>query len=311
MLVTATPIRLGVIGLGVMGRRTFDQALQHPDFVVTRAADADPAVVSALSAEHPMVEFVEPPAVLDGVDAVYIATPPATHAAFALPALRAGVAVFCEKPLAVDLAEGRAMVAAGGVTAVNFPLSDTNATLHLEDVIPDAGQLLGVDVRLTFPEWPRPFQAPAAWVGERAEGGFVREVFSHFAYLTDRLVGPVRTVQATVDYADTGSEIAARGLLRAGSVPVQVSGYAGVAAAESYEWILWGTRRSYRLLNWVELAVSDGGPWEPLDLTGNGTGAEYTRLSLFAQAIRGHRPANLADFADALRVQEAVEAFHA
>lgn len=293
-----------------MGRRTFEQAIRHPDFVVTRAADANPEIVSALGLAHPTISFVEPSAALADVDAVYIATPPSAHASFALPALAAGVAVFCEKPLAVDLTEGRAMVAAGGVTAVNFPLSDTNATLYLEDVIPDAGRLLGVDVRMTFPQWPRPFQAPAAWVGERSEGGFIREVFSHFAYLTDRLVGPVRTVQATVDYAETGSEIAARGLLRAGDVAVQVSGYAGVAAAESYEWILWGTKRSYRLVNWTELFMSDGGDWTPVDLTGDGSGAEATRLSLFAQAVRGRRPANLADFADALRVQEAVEAFY-
>jgi len=308
--VTAPRIRLGVIGLGVMGRSTFDHALRHPDFEVTFAADANPELVNQLRAEHPDIPFLAPTEFLDHVDAIYIATPPSWHAPFALLALNHGVAVFCEKPLAVDLAEGREMVAAGGVTAVNFPLSDTNATLYLEDVIPDAGELLGVDVRMTFPQWPRPFQVPAAWVGERAEGGFIREVFSHFAYLTDRLVGPIRTVQATVDYAETGSEIAARGLLRGGDVPVQVSGYAGVAAAESYEWILWGTRRSYRLLDWTQLSVSDGGPWEPLDLTGDGSGAESTRLSLFAEAVRGRRPANLADFADALRVQEAIEAFY-
>ncbi len=307
---TDAPIRLGVIGLGVMGRRTFEQALRHPDFTVLAAADADPELVEELQAEFPDIPFPAPTEVLDGVDAVYIATPPAWHAFYALMALQNGIAVFCEKPLAVDLAEGREMVAAGGVTAVNFPLSDTNATLYLEDVIPDAGELLGVDVRMTFPQWPRPFQAPAAWVGERAEGGFIREVFSHFAYLTDRLVGRIRTVEASVDYPATGSEIAARGLLRAGDVPVQVSGYAGVAAAESYEWILWGTRRSYRLSNWSQLFFSDGGDWQPLDLTGDGSGAESTRLSLFAEAIRGRRPANLADFADALRVQEAVEAFY-
>ncbi|EWM19591.1 oxidoreductase, NAD-binding [Kutzneria sp. 744] len=308
---TETPIRLGVIGLGVMGGRTFGQALQHPDFVVARAADANPSVVSALSAEHPSVEFVPADEVMTGVDAIYVATPPAAHARYALPALRAGVAVFCEKPLAVDLAEGRAMAAAGGVTAVNFPLSDTNGTLYLEKAVPEAGQLLGVDVRMTFPQWPRPFQAPAAWVGERAEGGFIREVFSHFAYLTDHLVGPISAERATVDYPASGSEVAARGLLRAGEVPVQVSGYANVAAPEHYEWTLWGSKRSFRLTNWAQLSTSDGGPWTPVELDGDGTGAETTRLSRFAQAIRGSRPANLADFADALRVQEVVEAFYA
>ncbi|PZS30305.1 MAG: hypothetical protein DLM58_13890 [Pseudonocardiales bacterium] len=43
-----------------------------------------------------------------------------------------------------------------------------------------------------FPEWPRAFQADARWLADRAQGGFVREVLSHFIYLTDRLVGPVR-----------------------------------------------------------------------------------------------------------------------
>ena len=310
MGVTETPIRLGVIGLGVMGRRTFAQAVKHPDFEVTFLADANPEVEDAVQAEFPDIPVLPATEFPDHVDAIYIATPPSLHAPYALLALRAGIAVFCEKPLAVDLAEGREMVAAGGVTAVNFPLSDTHSTVYLEKAIPDAGQLLGVDVRMTFPRWPRPFQAPAAWVGERAEGGFIREVFSHFAYLTDRLVGPVRTEQATVDYLAAGSEVAARGLLRAGDVPVQVTGYGNVASPEHYEWTLWGTARSYRLTNWAQLSVSDGGPWTPVELTGD-AGSEASRLSLFAQAIRGRRPANLADFADALRVQEAVEAFYA
>ena len=153
---TETPIRLGVIGLGVMGRRTFEQALRHPDFEVTFAADANPSVVETLQAEHPEIPFLAPTEFPGHVDAIYIATPPSLHAPYALLALGQGIAVFCEKPLAVDLAEGREMVAAGGVTAVNFPLSDTNATVYLEKAIPDAGRLLGVDVRMTFPQWPRP-----------------------------------------------------------------------------------------------------------------------------------------------------------
>ncbi|MEV6608422.1 Gfo/Idh/MocA family oxidoreductase [Kutzneria sp. NPDC051319] len=308
---TETPIRLGVIGLGVMGRRTFAQAVKHPDFEVTFLADANPEVEDAIQGEFPDIPVLPATEFPDHVDAIYIATPPSWHAPYALQALEQGIAVFCEKPLAVDLAEGRAMAAAGGVTAVNFPLSDTNGTLYLEKAIPEAGRLLGVDVRMTFPQWPRPFQAPAAWVGERAEGGFIREVFSHFAYLTDHLVGPISAERATVDYPASGSEVAARGLLRAGEVPVQVTGYANVAAPEHYEWTLWGSKRSFRLTNWAQLSTSDGGPWTPVEVSGDGTGAETTRLSRFAQAIRGLRPANLADFADALRVQEVVEAFYA
>jgi hypothetical protein len=90
---------------------------------------------------------------------------------------------------------------------------------------------------------------------------------------------------------------------------VHVSAFSGIAAPELYEWILWGTRRSYLLRNWGELRVSDGGEWKPVPLT-EPRGSEATRLLLFADAVRGGKPRYRADFATALRVQEVVEAFH-
>jgi predicted dehydrogenase len=140
----------------------------------------------------------------------------------------------------------------------------------------------------------------------------VREVLSHFVYLTDRLLGPLDPVDVGVDFppADPhASEVAARGFLRAGAVPVHVSAFSGIAGPELYEWILWGTRRSYLLRNWGELFVSDGGEWKPVPLT-QPRGSEATRLSLFADAVRGANPRDLADFTTALRVQQVVEAFH-
>lgn len=233
---TSTPIRLGIVGLGGMGRVLFNAALPHPDFVVTRAADLDPDTIARLRADHPDVAFsTEPSDVIgaDAVDAVYIATPPGTHASFAVPALEAGQAVFCEKPLAVSAADGDAMVSAarasGRAGAVNFSLSDRQSTRYVEAAIGDGrvGEVLGVEVRFAFPVWPREFQAVATWVGERAQGGFVREVFSHFAYLTDRLVGPLELVHGVLDHRGAGSETAAYGLMRAGGVPVYLSGVVG------------------------------------------------------------------------------------
>jgi predicted dehydrogenase len=49
---------------------------------------------------------------LPGVDAVSIATPPATHAPLVIAAARAGRHVLCEKPFALDAREARAMLAA-------------------------------------------------------------------------------------------------------------------------------------------------------------------------------------------------------
>ena len=305
---TAAPVRLGIIGLGAMGTRLLTVASQHPDFDVRRVSDPN-----RQAADFPGLAFSTDSTDLaqaDDLDAVYIATPPALHERFALAALASGKAVFCEKPLAVDLAEGQRMAEAaeraGVATAVNFALSDQPSVAEIERA--DVGDVLGVDIRLHFPRWPRPFQADARWLDEREQGGFVREVLSHFVYLTDRILGPLRVEVAGVDYAPGASEVAAHGLLRAGEVPVHVSGRAGMAGAERYEWILWGSRRSYLLRDWSELFVSDGGDWKPVELAG---GSQAERLSLFAAAVRGGDAGpGLADFAAALRVQEVIEAFH-
>lgn len=308
---------MGIIGLGAMGSAMLDAASDHPDVVVTAAADVSADLVARFRRSHPGLDFGTDPETLiaSDLDALYIATPPAFHADYALAALERGIAVMCEKPLAVDLADGLRMLTAsrerGVACAVNFALSDRNAVLEIDRALAagEVGEVVGVDVRLRFPVWPREFQAGATWVAGRDQGGFVREVFSHFAYLTDRLLGPLRVVSAGVDYPSEGAETSAYGILSAGGIPVHVSGFAGTAAEESYEWTLWGTRRSYRLSDWDQLFVTEGGPWSRVKPPGE-RGSEATRLALFAQAVRGVKVANLADFAAAYRVQQVVEAFH-
>src|SRR5262249_44411526 len=139
-------------------------------------------------------------------------------------------------------------------------------------------------------------------------GGFVREVFSHFAYLSDRLLGPLRTIEGRVEYPDDPavSEISAHGDLQAGDVPVHLTGQVGAAAPGIDEWTLWGSRKSYQLRAWSRLFTSDGGEWAPVDMPPAGHSGTLANL---AAAIRGEEQERLADFAAAFRVQQAVEAF--
>lgn len=315
-------VRLGIIGLGAMGGRVLGAAADHADVTVTVAADLDQGTVDRHRAAHPAVAFTTDPAAVvasDAIDALYIATPPAFHAELAIAALRRGVAVFCEKPLAVSEADGRAMLAAaeeaGVPCAVNFALSDRAAVLEIERALTagEVGDVAGVEIRLRFPRWPRAFQADALWLDGRAQGGFVREVFSHFAYLTDRLLGPLDVVDVSLDYGEAGgaptSETAARGHLRAGAVPVHFSAFVGGSGPDLYEWTLLGAKRSYRLDAWSRLLVLEDGDWEPVELPGE-RGGEPSRLAAFARAVRGGEQVNLADFAAGFRVRQVVEAFH-
>ncbi|UUZ60094.1 Gfo/Idh/MocA family protein [Nocardioides sp. B-3] len=164
-------IALGIIGLGAMGTEMLRVACEHADHDVRIAADPDPGARLRAASAHPGVTVVADAAELfdEGLDAIYIATPPRLHADLATRALDAGMAVFCEKPLAIDLADGERMVAAaqhGPATGLNFALSDRAAVLEVERAIRagELGEVVSVEIRLAFPQWPREFQQDATWL---------------------------------------------------------------------------------------------------------------------------------------------------
>ncbi|WP_103958407.1 Gfo/Idh/MocA family protein [Nonomuraea solani] len=302
-------IRLGVVGLGAMGSEMLSIAVDHPEFDVVLAADPARPAPGSVPYTPDAWRVIDHP----GIEAVYIASPPSTHAAYAVQAMRAGKAVFCEKPLAVDLDDGAEMVAVAAdvdaVNALNFVLSDRAAAIEVGRALRagEAGTVLGVDVQLLFPQWPRLFQREAGWVAGRQQGGFLREVASHFLFLSDRLLGPLTPSHTQVTYG-AAAETGASGLLAtAGGVPVRVSGQVA-AGPESYEWTLYGSQASYRITEWGRLFKGGESGWREVTLDGT-RGDEQTRLTEFASAVRG-KPTTLADFAAGLRVQRVIESFH-
>jgi 1,5-anhydro-D-fructose reductase (1,5-anhydro-D-mannitol-forming) len=312
---TDLPLRLGVIGLGAMGAEMLAIAAAHPDVAVELAADPSAPAIERARIANPAVQFTDDPMSVithTAIDAVYIAAPPTTHARYAIAAMQSGKAVFCEKPLAVDLTEGKEMVnvatSTGLVNALNYTLSDRSAAVEVLRAVRagEAGDIRSVDIQFLFPEWPREFQKEARWVAGREQGGFLREVGSHFVFLTDLVVGELTPVHTQVSYGEDG-ETSATGLFTANGIPVRLTGNVA-AGPEHYSWTLYGSRRSYRITAWGDLSIGDSGGWKPVTLTGP-RGGEDTRLAEFVGAVRG-RPSTLADFAAGLRVQRAIEAFH-
>lgn len=300
-------VRVAIIGTGIMGGRMLAEMARHPELEPTWAWDSKPSAREATAAEYPALDFVED-IFAQPADLFYIATPPATHIALAR---EASGAVLCEKPLAVDVAEARRLVDEIQIpNAVNFPFAThpTVSTLGQELAEERHGDPLRLEIRLFFNDWPRKWQQGAAsWLAQPEQGGFLREVFSHFAYLTDRLLGPVELVEAAVERGPAGTETTVRARLQAGEVPVLLTGDVGGRAPDHNEWALYGTRASYRLQDWHQLEVGHHDGWRDLRPNTPPKGGLGEQLDAVMQMLRG-RSNPLPTFADALRVQELVEA---
>jgi len=240
------PVRVAIIGTGTMGGRMLAEMARHPEFEPTWAWDSSPRVRDATAAEYPSLEFSEE-IFAQPADLFYIATPPATHIPLARQASRA---ILCEKPLAIDVTEARHLVDEIQIpNAVNFPFAThpTITTLEHELAEERHGSTVRLEIRLSFNDWPRQWQQGAAsWLAQPDQGGFLREVFSHFAYLTDRILGTVELIEAEVERGPTGTESTVRAQLQAGDVPILLTGDVGGSAPDYNEWTLYGSKASYR-----------------------------------------------------------------
>lgn len=107
------PIRVAFLGAGRMGathvRNLSTIAGVEVAVVADRNLDSARAAQAAARAGRAS-DDVDAAIRADDVDAVVIATPTGTHAAFIEAAARAGKPVFCEKPIALDLAATRRVV---------------------------------------------------------------------------------------------------------------------------------------------------------------------------------------------------------
>lgn len=108
------PMRIGVIGAGVMGRNHARGvgALGHE---LTGVVDSVPGVAEDVASVHRAAGFSTLANLLDArsdTEAVVIATPTATHERMALEAIEAGLHVLVEKPLAPEESAAKRMIAA-------------------------------------------------------------------------------------------------------------------------------------------------------------------------------------------------------
>ena len=312
--------QVAIIGLGMMGRRMASNMAAHHKFNIYAGWDPNPAACAQARAEHPEIWIGETAQDIIGnsqTDLVYVASPPLSHEPHAMAAINAGKAIFCEKPLGIDVALSRALVEMaeerGLANAINFPFAACPAVSFIKDQldVEAAGNVIGADVQLHFSQWPRPWQMDAApWLTKRQQGGFVREVVSHFVFLTERLLGPASLESTRVHYPDgDGSEARMVTVVNCRGVPVSVTGSVGGIGPDRVEFTLWGSDRSFMLHDWYWVKSSTGENWsqEIVDVVDPRQATYVGTLDNLHALLQG-KPNTTATFREALSVQVLIEA---
>lgn len=313
-------VAIGVIGAGIMGERMLNAIHeQDPDLLHAGGIwDPSMAAMRRMASTFPQLPRMPDAAtVIAASDCVYIASPPASHLDHARAALAVGRPFFGEKPLAVDIADARAFVAqAGDRGAVNFPFASSLAVAAIRSWIGtgEIGTPRRIDIDIGFAAWPRPWQMDAVgWLDRPMQGGFTREVVSHFLFLSRRLIGPLHGLSGRASFPEAGkSERGITATLMAGSLPVTLTGAVGKTAKDDHNtWTLEGDRGAVRLCDWsIPEGRPAGGAWQRLpDALPNEQArplALRRQLAGVVKLARGE-PHHLATLGEALDVQEVVE----
>ncbi len=197
-------VRVGFLGAGLIA--TFHSKMLRgsgEDVAWAGVFDPDAARAEAFAARGGATVCTTEDAVLDGCDAVYVCTWTSEHPRLVSAAVQRGLPVFCEKPLATDLAQAEALTAevvrSGVVNQVGLVLRRSPA-FNLAKALredPAAGPVMAVVFR---DDQFIPIQGSYAstWRADRARAGAgtFLEHSIHDVDVLEHVVGPVATIAA-------------------------------------------------------------------------------------------------------------------
>jgi predicted dehydrogenase len=173
-------LRVGLAGLGSMGRNHLRILSSRPDLVLAAVADPVVAALAGATSQTGAQGFDEPLAMIAeaDLDALVIAAPTTAHVPLALAAIEQGIAILVEKPLAATTDEAMRIVAAARAAGVPVQVG------HVERFNPAVLEL-----------------------GRLIDDGWLSSVYS----IASRRAGPfparIRDVGVTVDLATHDADI--------------------------------------------------------------------------------------------------------
>jgi predicted dehydrogenase len=202
----APPFRVGIIGTGWVAQDRHIpayRALPGVEIVGVFDRDRERARAAAGRFGISLVARDREELLAARLDAVSIATSPWSHAEHARAALGAGVHVFCEKPMALDLADAKSMTeaatAAGRILTISHNFDFARSTRSARAFLGPSPSLLYASAiqlsseRRRLPVWYRDLP-----------GGLLFDEVPHLLYTLRGWCGPLRLASASATWRPDG-----------------------------------------------------------------------------------------------------------
>lgn len=315
----AAPVAFGLVGAGAIAQ-AYAQAFRATSRArVAAVADVRREAAQALAEELGCAAFAGHREMAEQVplDAALVCTPPASHAEICLDLLRRGIAVLCEKPLALDVPTAERMVAAAEEAGVLLTMA--SKFRYVEDVRRArsivASGILG-EIVLFENAFTARVDMARRWNAQPriSGGGVLIDNGTHSVDLVRYFLGPVALVNV----------IEGRNVQRLAvedTVRLFMRSAEGVMASIDLSWSLnkelpsyidiYGSHGTVRV-GWKESSYRQAGSsdWVVFGRGYDKVQALSRQLDNFCGALRGHEPL-LIQAEDAIASVEVIEAAYA
>ena len=229
-------LKMGLIGCGWYGMVDAKAALQAGGVEMVALCDVDSEHLEQSAAELEKLQGKRPKTFklyadllkMPELEAVIIATPPHWHALQLIASLDRGLDVYCEKPLAYDVREGRAMVDAvkksGRIVQVGFQRRQNATTQAVRQRIQagDAGRIVCAEANIHYTAGtkdPTPQNPPASldwdlWCGPGPKIPYSPQV-GHMNWRLEKTSGQGHLVDWGIHLIDASRVILGEGMPKA------------------------------------------------------------------------------------------------
>jgi predicted dehydrogenase len=200
----AAPVRWGIIGCGDVCELKSGPAFYKAEGSLLAAVmRRDAAKAEDFARRHHVARwYTDADALIadPGVDAVYIATPPSSHAAYAIGAMRAGKPVYVEKPMATAYVECEEMNRVSHETGIPLLVAYYRRSLpyflKIKEILDsgEIGKTIAVNTRFHAPAHPTDGDAqkqPWRVRPEIAGAGYFYDMACHTLDILDFLLGEI------------------------------------------------------------------------------------------------------------------------